>query len=205
MPVESEQNSVATNDTDRRRFLLATALTLIALPALWWANQQSESGAPNVATAGIDVGNGSDSGTVPADPVIGQTVVVEPNTTTPPAITEVTTTAPADPSAPIFLEGPRGAVGGGGAQIATPAAPTVAHISTSATYRSTISPSSTCLASSVETGTVITVVNLNNGRSVTCVATRVYSADDTGLVLFTDTFAQIADLTDAPIPVEISQ
>ena len=195
---------MAANNTDRRRFFLATALTLIALPALWWANQQSESGAPNVATAGIDVGDGSDSGTVPADPVTSQTVVAEPNTTTDPAIAATSTSAPADPS-PVFLDGPRGAVGGGGAQIATPAAPTVAHITTSASYRSTISPSSSCLTPNVDTGTEITVVNLNNGRSVTCVATRAETADGTGLILFTDTFAQIADLTDAPIPVEISQ
>jgi hypothetical protein len=46
---------------------------------------------------------------------------------------------------------------------------------------------------------------LNNGHSVTCIATRVYSTDDTGLIMHTDTFSRIADLTDAPIPVEISQ
>ena len=33
----------------------------------------------------------------------------------------------------------------------------------------------------------------------------VYAMTETGLIMFTDTFAQIADLTDAPIPVEISQ
>ena len=71
--------------------------------------------------------------------------------------------------------------------------------------RGTNTDAGTCLASNIATGTEITVVNLNNGRSVTCIATRVYSTDETGLILFTDTFAQIADLTDAPIPVEISQ
>ena len=49
---------MAHNDTDRRRFLLATAMTLLALPALWWANKQSDSGAPNVATVGIEVASG---------------------------------------------------------------------------------------------------------------------------------------------------
>ena len=88
-----------------------------------------------------------------------------------------------------------------------PAAPTVARISTSASYRSTISPVDTCLASPTSRrARSITVVNLNNGHSVTCIATpRVLRPPTTGLIMHTDTFAQIADLTDAPIPVEISQ
>ena len=206
---------MAPNDKDRRRFLLATALTLAALPALWWANQKTDSGAPNVATVGIDVGDASGSGsesdtfaadTTPmVDPVTGQPVVVAPATTTPPVATTPPTTDEFDPSAPIFLEGPSGVAGAGGAAVATPAAPDVEHITTSASYRSTISPTDTCLASNIATGTTITVTNLNNGHSITCTATRVYSTADTGLIMFTDTFAQIADLTDAPIPVEISQ
>ena len=55
-------NSVAPNDSDRRRFLLASAMTLLALPALWWANKQSDAGAPNVATVGIEVADADDSG-----------------------------------------------------------------------------------------------------------------------------------------------
>jgi hypothetical protein len=206
---------VAPNDKDRRRFLLATALTLAALPALWWVNRQADSGAPNVATVGIDVGEGSGSESEPdtfapdttpmVDPVTGQPVVPAPATTTPPVPTTPQSTDALDPSAPIFLDGPSGVAGAGTGAIATPAAPDVEHITTSASYRSTISPTDTCLASNITTGTTITVTNLNNGHSITCTATRVYSTADTGLILFTDTFAQIADLTDAPIPVEISQ
>ena len=46
---------MALNDTDRRRLFLATAVTLVALPALWWANTSTDSAAPNVAVAGVDV------------------------------------------------------------------------------------------------------------------------------------------------------
>ncbi len=201
---------MAPNNTDRRRFLLATALTLLALPALWWANQQADSGAPNVATVGIDVGDApadqNTAVTTPSiDPVTGLPIAAVPASSTPPVITAVPTTVPADPSAPVFLDGPTGGLGSGASQIVTPAAPTVERISTSASYRSTISPVDTCLASNIKTGTQLTVVNLNNGHSVTCIATRVYSTADTGLIMHTDTFAKIADLTDAPIPVEISQ
>ena len=206
---------MAPNNTDRRRFLLATALTLLALPALWWANQQADSGAPNVATVGVDVGDGSDSDTVAADttamidPVTGQPMPPDTAavaaTTLPTVITAAPTTTPADPSAPVFLDGPSGAIGAGAAQVVTPAAPTVERITTSASYRSSISPIDTCLTADIRTGATVTVTNLDNGHSVTCIATRVYSATDIGLIMHTDTFSQIADLTDAPIPVEISQ
>jgi hypothetical protein len=197
---------VAPNDTDRRRFLLAASLTLLALPALWWANQQADSGAPNVATVGIDVGDGHSESTAPTDDerLVEAASEFEPATTAP-SITVPPTTPPADPSAPVFLDGPSAVAGGGAAEIAVPAAPTVANITTAASYRSSISPVNTCLTSNIKTGTTITVVNLNNGHSVTCIATRVYSTDGTGLIMHTDTFSQIADLTDAPIPVEISQ
>ncbi len=187
------------NETDRRRFLLAAGLTLLALPALWWANHQTDSGGPNVATVGIDVGDG-DPAVVATDTAIS----AEPATTQPPS-TVPPTTVLADPSAPIFLDGPSAGSGGGAAEIAVPAAPAVAGITTSASYRSSITPIDTCLASNIKTGTTITVVNLNNGHSVDCIATRVYSTTDTGLIMHTDTFSQIADLTDAPIPVEIIQ
>ena len=191
---------MAPNNTDRRRFFLATALTLLALPALWWANQQADSGAPNVATVGVDVGNGSDSGDAPAD-----TAAIVSTSPVEPVVTAAPTTTPAAPSAPVFLDGPSGAIGAGAAQIATPPAPAVERISTSASYRSSISPADTCLTSDIQTGAVVTVTNLDNGHSITCIATRVYSDADIGLVMHTDTFSQIADLTDAPIPVEISQ
>ena len=52
-------------------------------------------------------------------------------------------------------------------------------------------------------GSRITVVNLDNNRSMTC-TTVLAPGDAVGeLVMSTSTFAGIADLTDAPISVEI--
>ena len=48
------------------------------------------------------------------------------------------------------------------------------------------------------------MTNLDNGHSVSCIATRVYTDGSDGLVMQTNLFAQIADLTDAPIPVDIT-
>ena len=48
------------------------------------------------------------------------------------------------------------------------------------------------------------MTNLDNGHAVSCIANRVYTDGSEGIVLHTTAFAQIADLTDAPIPVDIT-
>ena len=201
---------MAPNDSDRRRFLLATAVTLLAFPALWWANKQTDSGAPNVATVGIEVASASDSddGAVQNDDVIAPIDVTGTVDSTTIPVVSTTPTAPVtvdtDDPPPVFLEGPSANEATEAPAIGVPAAPAVQTIDTKATYRSTISPADTCLVADVATGTRITVTNLDNGHSVTCIATRVYSAASSGLVMHTSTFSQIADLTDAPVPVEIT-
>ncbi len=235
---------MAPNQSDRRRFLLATTLTLLALPALWWANRTSDAGAPNVASVGIDVGDGAPgagtpgagapgdgtpgagtpgAGTpgagatgaatpdpaspvaAPADPALQPAVQPATQPATQPAITSTPAAPSADEAAPVFLEGPAASAGAEVAEIAVPAAPAIVSITTKATYLRSITPKNSCLVAGVPSGKLITVVNLDNGRSVTCVATRTYTTSLEGLVLQTDAFSMIADLTDAPIPVEIRQ
>jgi hypothetical protein len=179
--------------TDRRRLLLATALTVVALPALWWANQ-SGSAAPNVATAGIAVGDGGS----PAAPA-GADTVGAPEA----AANAANASDAAGSEAPVFLDGPSGQVGAGLSEIAVPAAPGVASISTAATFRSDLATTSTCTFPGLTTGTKVTILNLDNGRTATCTAVLGASGAPDVLVLHTDLFATIADLTDAPIPVEI--
>ncbi len=195
--------SVAPNDTDRRRFLLASAMTLLALPALWWANKQSDTGAPNVATVGIEVAD-ADVSPVALDPAVTDPVTTPTVVATTVAPAPVTPPPTIDNAPPVFLDGPSTAGAVGPPVVGTTPAPAVATITSRATYRSTVSPADTCLVSDIATGTRITVMNLDNGHSVECVATRVYASAAEGIVLSTDTFAKIADLTDAPIPVEIT-
>ena len=195
---------MAHNDTDRRRFLLASAMTLLALPALWWANKQSDAGAPNVATVGIEVADDSanaDAVIAPIDATGAIPATTVPVVSTTP--TPSTTPAATDPP-PVFLEGPSANGATQALPVGVPAAPMVATITTKANYRSTISPADTCFVAGVDTGTRITVTNLDNGHSVDCIANRVYTDGSEGLVLHTNLFAQIADLTDAPIPVDIT-
>ncbi len=169
---------MALTDSDRRRFLLATALTLVALPALWWANQ--DDGAPSVATAGLAV----DSGSTGAE-----------------ADDAVPVDDPAD--APVFLDGPSGQVGAGLAEIAVPVQPQLERITTKAVFRSDVGSPTSCTAPGVNQGADIVVVNLDNNRSVSCTARLAPSGAADVLVLHPDLFAELADLTDSPIPVEI--
>ncbi|TFH19931.1 MAG: hypothetical protein E4H05_03490 [Acidimicrobiales bacterium] len=169
---------MALTSPDRRRIMLASALTLVALPALWWANQ-SNSSAPNVATAGLAVAD--------------QTA------------TSATNDGGARDVAPVFLEGPSGQVGAGLGQIAVPAPPAIARITTTATFRSTLGSPSACMVPGVSSGQRVTVVNLDNNRSITCTAILAPTGAAGQLVMASELFAEIADLTDAPIPVEIRQ
>lgn len=174
---------MALTDTDRHRFFAATVLTLLALPALWWANTSENSAAPNLAVAGIDAGVD-----VGADD--------SPN---PPSF------APAESVgdvAPVFLAGPASAAGAGQSEIAVPAKPLVDGITAKATFRSSVS-NGTCIVPGLTSGTRITVVNLDNNRSVTCTTVLTPGNAPGDVVMHTSAFASIADLTDAPISVEI--
>ena len=169
------------NDTDRRRFIAVTVLTLLALPALWWANtSQNNSTSPNLAVAGLDpVADAGTSANAPA-----------------------TSGDSLDEVAPVFLEGPTSAAGAGQAEIAIPAKPLIDRVVAKATFRSNVAIG-TCIVAGMTSGSRITVVNLDNNRSMSC-TTILAPGNATGqLVMNTSTFAGIADLTDAPISVEI--
>jgi hypothetical protein len=172
---------MALNDTDRRRIIAVTVLTLVALPALWWANtSENSSTSPNLAVAGIDPG------------VDGPTA--------PPA--RAATDDGLDDVAPVFLEGPASAAGAGQAEIAIPAKPLIDDVIAKATFRSTVA-AGTCIVPGMTSGSRITVVNLANNRSVSCTTLLAPGNRPGDLVMNTDAFAGIADLTDAPISVEI--
>lgn len=173
---------MALTDSDRRRFLAATVLTLLALPALWWANTSDNSAAPSLAVAGID-------------PDAGAAVATASNA-------GATQTVEDDPAAPAFLEGPSSAAGAGQSAIAVPARPLVEDITTKATFRGNIA-NGTCIVSALPSGTKITVVNLNNSRSIDCTTILDPGSQSDAIVIRTSAFATIADLTDAPISVEL--
>lgn len=185
---------MALTDTDRRRFLAATALTLLALPALWWANTSESSSAPNLAVAGIDADlDVTDDGA-------GDGGVVGGGAATAPAA--ALTPEPNGEIPPVFLEGPASAPGAGLSQIAVPAKPVIDGVQMNATFRSDVGRNA-CIAPGITSGSEVTVVNLANNRSVTCTTLLAPGTARGDIVLHTSAFASIADLTDAPISVEI--
>jgi len=179
---------MALTDTDRRRLLAATALTLLALPALWWANTSEDSSAPNLAVAGLDADIDADIDIADA------TTQTDASPTIPDAATRDV--------APVFLDGPSSAAGAGQSEIAVPAPPLIDGITARAIFRSNV-PASTCIVPGVTTGSRVTVVNLANNRSVTCTSVLPPGDSPGDVVLAKTTFAAIADLTDAPVLVEI--
>ena len=184
---------MALDDTDRRRFLIVALLSLIALPALWWVNRDDPVSGPNTASVGVDVG-----GSINGEPA------------TPEQVATVDSTAersnlPSEPTVlddpPIFLDGPASNIGGA-AEIAIPNPDALETIITRATYGE-FSGTNACLARNIASGQLITVINLDNNRTVTCRVTLAPANQEADLVLQTDQFTTLADLTDAPIPVQI--
>ncbi len=171
-------------DTDRRRFIAATVLTLVALPALWWANTSGQSAGPNLAIAGLD----AEVDSAPRDTAMATPVDNRD--------------APDGEVAPVFLEGPSSPAGADRPEIAVPARPTIDGITAKATFRSSVA-SDQCIAPGITSGTRITVINLANNRSVTCTTLLAPGTAAGEVVMHSSMFATIADLTDAPIAVEI--
>jgi len=180
---------MALTNTDRHRFIAATALTLLALPALWWANKSENSSAPNLAVAGIDAG--VDVGVEPTASIVdsGVDFIVDSG-------------GASGDEPPVFLDGPASAAGAGQSAIAVPAKPLIDRLAAQATFRGSVQHGS-CVVSGPTSGSEITVVNLDNNRSVTCTVVLAPGTVPGELVMNTSAFATIADLTDAPISVEI--
>ena len=196
---------MALTDTDRRRFVAATALTLLALPALWLANTSANSAAPNVGVAGLDAAivSGSDVAADVVDPL--DPPVAEPAPSTAPVIAAAADAAAATEvePAPVYLVGPLVQPGASQGEIAVPAKPAIEALTAKATFRSTVGDPSTCIVPGLANDVRVTIVNVDNNRAVSCLTTLVAADGTTDVVLHTSAFASIADLTDAPISVEI--
>jgi hypothetical protein len=185
---------VALDDTDRRRFLLVAIASLLTLPALWWVNRDDPSSGPNTASVGVEVGGTLNGEPVdePDDTITIDSTIGQSNLPTEPTVLDQT---------PIFLDGPASAVGGI-SEIAIPNADALETIITRATFGN-LSGTNTCLAQNITTGQEITVINLDNNRTITCRVTLAPSTQSAALILQTAQFETLADLTDAPIPVQI--
>lgn len=155
---------------------------MAALPAVWLVNRDDDASMrPNVAAVGapvVDVAEAASPVTVdPMGDVVPQFLGVAGSATP----------ATPGPVAPVVGRGEHTVVAAG-----------------TAIFRRSVRDPRTCLYSGVPGGSHIVVVNVANDRAVECwTAPRSNEEPRDELVLSADGFADIADLTAAPIHVEI--
>lgn len=160
---------------DRNRLTVAIALTAVALPVLFIAS-------------GPTGGTGQDA--------------VEVTTTT--LETGLATDKEAD--APANLDGPVSADPQGQGQLAYPADNSGRMVRGDATFkRFPEGAEKGCSTPLVPLGAEITVRNLNNGRKTVCTNINIGPTSGTfQIVLHTGVFEKIAEIVDAPLPVELT-
>lgn len=149
--------------------------------------------------------NGSSSKSVDTDADVATTMQ---STTTSTPLQNANAVGPLadDSSKPINLDGPLAQQPTGSAPIAYPGPGDMNRVNAKASYvRFPDYNSAICYASVAPLGAELTIVNLNNGRSIAC--TNVFAVmlpSGADVVIHTPLFLQIANLVDAPLPVTVS-
>jgi hypothetical protein len=90
---------------------------------------------------------------------------------------------------------------------ATIAIPRVPHsVAGDATFSRNISQATDCMVTSSEVpfGARVTVTNLDNNRSIDCINRVGGTRPSEAVILHADAFLEIGDLTDAPVPVQVT-
>lgn len=164
---------------DRNRLTVVTIVTIVAVPLLWITNAGSQSGTETTS----------------------DTVATATTTTLPLGLaTDITA------DSPVNLDGPRIESPTGTGQIAYPANNNGQQLRGIATYKRFPDIAKTgCATNLIPLGATITVRNLNNGLKVECTNLNIgYVPPNVDLVLHTDLFEDVAELKEAPLPVEMT-
>lgn len=162
--------------TDRNRLTVAAVATGLLLPVLFIAS-----------------GRSSDS--VSTDTTIATTTTFD---------TGLSTDNTAD--APANLDGPVAVESNGQGEIAYPAGNTSQSFRGTASFRRFPDSATTgCATNRAPLGATITVRNLNNGLKTTCLNINIGPISGTfDIIVNLPVFEKIAELVDAPLPVEMS-
>lgn len=162
--------------TDRNRLTVAAVTTGLLLPILFIAG-----------------GRSADS--------IDSNVTIAPTTT---FDTGLSTDNTAD--APANLDGPVAVESNGQGEIAYPAGNTAQSFRGTASFKSFPESATTgCATNRAPLGATITLRNLNNGLKTTCLNINIGPISGTfDIIVNLSVFQKIAELVDAPLPVEMS-
>lgn len=192
---------------ERRRLIPAVIVTVLAIPLLWASTRSGDSGATADGSVEVIVIGEPDT-TDTTRPVIpsllgdpGGAFLLRPEPVDPEAIVP-TTAAPTtttdntpSPTAVATLPDPTDIDD-------TTFVPENERIGT-ATFRTWIGVPELCAARNIPPDTLIRVTNLRNGQVTGCRVAFI-SLGTNDVILDRTAFALIADLTEAPIPVEIT-
>ena len=161
------------------------AITVIAVPAAFLLNRGDDTASSPAVTVIGTVGGSVAEGGSPVDPA-----------DVPSATDSMGTTAVG------FLDGTVPAHDADPATIAIPRPPQ--SINGTGSFQRRLPSVAVCIAKSAPFNSRITVTNRDNSRSVQCINNIRAVEPDADVILHADAFLQIADLTDAPIPVQIT-
>lgn len=172
---------------ERRRVAVLAVVTTLAVLLVTAFNGSSKSSSGDVTT-----------------PI--QTTVEPTTTSTPLQNANAVGPLADDSSKPINLDGPLAQQPTGSAPIAYPGPGEMNRVNAKASYvRFPDYNAAICYASVAPLGAELTIVNLNNGRSVNC--TNVFAVmlpSGADVVIHTPLYLQIANLVDAPLPITVS-
>lgn len=178
----------------RRRVFVAAAVTVVAVPAAFLLGQ-----------------GGSDAGTPPTTVVapIAPAGTADPAGSSQAAAGAIAGSPEGDTISEVLGTTPTGYLGGTVAPDAndTPMIRVPRRrdaVYGSATFSELIDRTTSCIIPKVPMGTEVTITNLDNSRSVKCQVVAVSATPGADVALHVDAFSQIADITEAPVPVEIT-
>ena len=108
--------------------------------------------------------------------------------------------------APANLKGPVSNIPNGQGQVAYPATNDGKILRGTASFKQfPIGDGQACTSNAIPLGSVVTVMNLNTGRKIQCTnINSVYVPPGFDIVLNLKVFTAIAELVDAPLPVELT-
>ncbi len=162
---------------ERRRILLATAFTLVALPSIWLFDRNDPAASPSVAVAGLP---SPSAGVASSEPP-----TLQPET---PVFLDNTLFVPP----PLIIDA------------ATPEPTKATVITGRGTHLQYAGTVDQCTAPGVPGGAMLTVTNIDSGLSITCKNTLgTVVPNGLTITIDTDLFVQIANLVDSPVPVRI--
>lgn len=158
--------------TQGRRIALAAAITVIAVPLALLFGGEDES---DTGTSQVTVASEAPTTTRASEDPLGD-----------PGLAQFDRTVTTPPT--------------GGAVIAVP--DTNSAFRGAASFDYEIDANDLCFARGAPLGLFVTIVNLDNSRSTTCIAAFTLGENAADVVMHPDRFAAIGDPTDAPINVE---